>query len=152
MARKPRSDRGSVAAHVVSIRLEPAELSGLDALVRKQNVKLRQLGLAPVITRATYIRSLLLRELEATGHEQVPDGQAVAATSLVIHPPRKRPRASLKKMPGPVTIERVSTDEPPHVSGDGAGRRSAWERLIVDEEPFADVPAKTPPTKKSRKP
>ena len=130
MGRKKRSNRALVARHVLTLRLLGVENDGLDELVRRQNVKLRELRLPAVVTRASYVRSLIHRELESLGLRSPQAGAAPEPESLVLVPPRKRLRKSIKEMPGPVTVERKVTG------------RTRWERIVADD--LFDDPAEQP--------
>ena len=140
MARNARKDRRGVASHVVTIRLDDREREGLDDLVRTQNLKLREMRLPAVVTRASYVRSLIHRELESLGKWASTSTEAPSPTGLVLIPPRKKLRKSIKKMPGEVTVERQVFEEAPPKDVSTVGvpkRRTVWERIIANEL-FAD--------------
>ncbi len=141
MARKKRQDRRGVASHVVTVRLDDREREGLDDLVRTQNVKLREMRMPAVVTRASYIRSLIGRELEALGKWASTTARSPEPETLVLVPPRKKLRRTIKKMPGLLTVERTVAEKTPpkDVSPDPASpRRSVWERIIASRDMFED--------------
>ena len=147
MPRKKRQDRRSVAANVLTLRLDAGESDGLGELVRLQNAKLRELRVPAVVTRASYVRSLINRELESLGMRPAGGDAAAKPKTLVLLPPRKRLRKSIKSMPGPMTIERTVSAKPPkqeHDDKPSPRGLSVWERLRVNL--FEDE------TEKSRRP
>jgi hypothetical protein len=61
------------------------------------------------------------------------EGDVVASPeTLVLLPPRKKLRKTIKTMPGPMTIERKVSPKAPkqdHEAKDGLPRLTVWERL-----------------------
>jgi hypothetical protein len=117
----------------MALRLDGGELAGLDVLVKRQNAKLRELRLSAIVTRATYLRSLLHRELESLGLRPSDGPLATEPESLVLLPPRKKLRRSMKKLPGPLKVERQVSKKTPAASEVTDGRRTIWERIIADD-------------------
>jgi hypothetical protein len=59
----------------------------------------------------------------------------------VLVPPRKRLRKTIKKMPGPLTVERkVAEKIPPKDASPELAppRRTVWERIIASRDMFDD--------------
>jgi hypothetical protein len=106
MSRQPFEDRAKVAAHVVALRLDDRELGGLDKAVKMQNDRLREFRMPPVLSRASYVRSLILRDLEALGLVEMQGSARAAAEPLTYQPPRKRPEKI-----GPTAWQRVLDDQ-----------------------------------------
>jgi hypothetical protein len=117
----------------MTLRLDGGELAGLDELVKRQNAKLWELRLSAVVTRATYLRSLLHRELESLGLRAADGHVPTEPESLVLVPPRKKLRRSMKKLPGALKVERRVSKKTPAGSGTTEGRRTIWERIIADD-------------------
>jgi hypothetical protein len=131
MGRKKRKDRRGVARHVVTIRLDDREREGLEELVRTQNAKLREMRMPAVVTRASYLRSLIHRELESLGMRSSGGAEgSLEPESLVLLPPRKKLRKTIKKMPGDITIERSLTK--PKTEVEVPKRLTVWERLRIN--------------------
>jgi hypothetical protein len=106
MSRQRFEDRAKVAAHVVALRLDGRELEGLDKAVKIQNDRLREFRMPPVLTRATYVRSLIIRDLETLGLVEMLGSTRIAPEPLTHVPPRKRP-AKVK----PTAWQRVLSDD-----------------------------------------
>jgi hypothetical protein len=127
--RKRQQNRRKVASNVVTLRLDEDEREGLDALVRQQNVKLRKMRMPAVVTRASYLRSLVHRELESLGMRPAASDEPLEPVSLVLVPPRKRLRRTIKKMPGKMTVDRVVAPKAPAPEPEQGPRMTVWERL-----------------------
>jgi hypothetical protein len=64
---RPRQDPDAAADRVLTLRVTAAEGDALDVRLRHKNDALKKMGFPPVLTRASYIRSLLVRDLEEAG-------------------------------------------------------------------------------------
>jgi hypothetical protein len=106
MPGRPRQDRSTVASGVLSVRLTPVETQGLDRLVASHNAHLRTMRMPPYLNRAAFVRSLVLRELEAFGLVDAPDNMVPSPEPLTLQPPRKRTRRDDPPLPPPVCIRR----------------------------------------------
>jgi hypothetical protein len=93
---RPRQDPDAAADRVLTLRVTAVEGDALDVRLRHKNDGLKQMGFPPVLTRASYIRSLLIRDLEEAGLLAA-KGRAVEAP--VAASPVKKPAA--KAMPKP---------------------------------------------------
>lgn len=115
MAGKPREDRGSILSRVIAVRVTTDESEALDIMVEAQNKKLVSMGYAPVVTAASFCRSLVIREAASLGllPEVGPPPQKRTKKKLRVMPPSKRPTRKIKpeKMPPPtIRFDRVALD------------------------------------------
>lgn len=101
-----------MVSKVIAVRITPKEGKALDAMVAAQNDKLRRLGFTPVVSAASFCRSLVLRAAVEAGllpplTEEPAAKAEVKDVELVVLPPGRRPDASKGPLPPATRFDRV---------------------------------------------